>query len=62
VDFAGSVRAAAKMPVMEVGRFHTTAAMIESLGRGELDLIGSAVRSLQILKSRARIRIVSKYQ
>jgi 2,4-dienoyl-CoA reductase-like NADH-dependent reductase (Old Yellow Enzyme family) len=40
VDFAASVRAEAKMPVMVVGGFRTTAAMIESLERGELDLIG----------------------
>jgi 2,4-dienoyl-CoA reductase-like NADH-dependent reductase (Old Yellow Enzyme family) len=40
VDFAASVRAAAKMPVMVVGGFRTTTAMIESLERGELDVIG----------------------
>jgi 2,4-dienoyl-CoA reductase-like NADH-dependent reductase (Old Yellow Enzyme family) len=40
VDFAASVRAAAKMPVMVVGGFRTTAAMVESLERGELDVIG----------------------
>jgi 2,4-dienoyl-CoA reductase-like NADH-dependent reductase (Old Yellow Enzyme family) len=40
VDFAASVRAAAKMPVMVVGGFRTTAAMIESLERGELDIVG----------------------
>ena len=40
VDFAATVRAAAKMPVMVVGGFRTTAAMIESLERGELDVIG----------------------
>jgi hypothetical protein len=40
VDFAAAVRAAAKMPVMVVGGFRTTAAMIESLERGELDIIG----------------------
>ncbi len=40
VDFAAAVRAAAKMPVMVVGGFRTTAAMIESLERGELDVIG----------------------
>lgn len=40
VEFAAAVRAAAKMPVMVVGGFRTTAAMIESLERGELDIIG----------------------
>jgi 2,4-dienoyl-CoA reductase-like NADH-dependent reductase (Old Yellow Enzyme family) len=40
VDFAAAVRAAARMPVMVVGGFRTTAAMIESLERGELDVIG----------------------
>jgi 2,4-dienoyl-CoA reductase-like NADH-dependent reductase (Old Yellow Enzyme family) len=40
VDFAAAVRAAAKMPVMVVGGFRTTAAMVESLERGELDIIG----------------------
>src|ERR1700693_6360941 len=42
---AAAVRAVAKMPVMVVGGFRTTAAMIESLERGELDVIGCFGRS-----------------
>ena len=40
VEFAGAVRAVAKMPVMVVGGFRSRAAMIESLERGELDIVG----------------------
>jgi len=40
VEFTGAVRAVAKMPVMVVGGFRTTAAMIEALERGELDVVG----------------------
>ncbi|HVJ55303.1 MAG TPA: NADH:flavin oxidoreductase/NADH oxidase family protein [Aliidongia sp.] len=40
VEFAGSVRAAARMPVMVTGGFRTRAGMIEAVERGELDLVG----------------------
>ena len=40
VEFAGAVRAIARMPVMVVGGFRSRAAMIESLERGELDVVG----------------------
>src|ERR1700730_13620036 len=42
VNFAKKVRDAASMPVMVVGGFRSAHAMIESLDKGELDLIGLA--------------------
>lgn len=40
VEFAGAVRAAARMPVMVTGGFRTLAGMEQALTNGELDLIG----------------------
>ena len=40
LEFAGAVRAAAKMPVMVTGGFRSAAAMAEAVAAGELDLIG----------------------
>ena len=40
VEFAGAVRAAARMPVMVTGNFRTLAGMVAALEGGELDLIG----------------------
>lgn len=40
LEFAGAVRAAAKMPVMVTGGFRSIAAMAAALQGGELDLIG----------------------
>ena len=40
LDFAGAVRAAAKMPVMVTGGFRSVQAMTDALDAGELDLIG----------------------
>jgi 2,4-dienoyl-CoA reductase-like NADH-dependent reductase (Old Yellow Enzyme family) len=42
VNFAKEVRDAARMPVMVVGGFRSVPAMIESLDKGELDLVGIA--------------------
>ncbi len=42
VNFAKDIRDVAKMPVMVVGGFRSSAAMIESLERGELDIVGVA--------------------
>jgi hypothetical protein len=42
VNFAKEVRDAASMPVMVVGGFRSAPAMIESLDKGELDLVGIA--------------------
>ncbi len=40
VEFAASIRAVARMPVMVVGGFRTRAVMVDALQRGELDVIG----------------------
>src|ERR1700710_544140 len=40
VEFAGAVKAAARMPVMVTGGFRTVAGMIEAVQNGELDVIG----------------------
>jgi 2,4-dienoyl-CoA reductase-like NADH-dependent reductase (Old Yellow Enzyme family) len=40
VEFAGAVRAVARMPVMVTGGFRTANGMVEGLEREELDLIG----------------------
>ncbi len=40
VEFAGTVKAAAEMPVMVTGGFRTVAGMVEALDRGELDVVG----------------------
>jgi 2,4-dienoyl-CoA reductase-like NADH-dependent reductase (Old Yellow Enzyme family) len=40
VEFAGAVRAVARMPVMVTGGFRTASGMVEALGGEELDLIG----------------------
>jgi hypothetical protein len=40
LEFAGAVRAAARMPVMVTGNFRTLAGMVAALEGGELDLIG----------------------
>lgn len=40
LEYAKSMRAAAKMPVMVTGGFRSRAAMDEALERGELDMIG----------------------
>lgn len=40
VEFAGAVRAAARMPVMVTGGFRTLAGMLAALEDGELDVIG----------------------
>lgn len=42
VNFAKDIRDVAKMPVMVVGGFRSAAAMIESLEKGELDVVGIA--------------------
>lgn len=42
VEFAGAVRAAARMPVLVTGGFRTAEGMIEAIENGELDLIGMA--------------------
>lgn len=40
LDYAASVRAAAKMPVMVTGGFRTVATMNEALANGDLDVVG----------------------
>lgn len=40
VEFAGAVRAAARMPVMVTGGFRTLSGMAQALANGELDVIG----------------------
>ncbi len=40
LDFAGAVRAAARMPVMVTGGFRTKSVMAAALAAGELDMIG----------------------
>jgi 2,4-dienoyl-CoA reductase-like NADH-dependent reductase (Old Yellow Enzyme family) len=40
IDFAGALKAVAKMPVMVTGGFRTVAGMIEALEQGELDMVG----------------------
>jgi 2,4-dienoyl-CoA reductase-like NADH-dependent reductase (Old Yellow Enzyme family) len=40
VEFAGAVRAVARMPVMVTGGFRTASGMVEALAGEELDLIG----------------------
>jgi 2,4-dienoyl-CoA reductase-like NADH-dependent reductase (Old Yellow Enzyme family) len=40
VEFAGRVRAVAKMPIMVTGGFRTAAAMEDALARGDLDIVG----------------------
>jgi 2,4-dienoyl-CoA reductase-like NADH-dependent reductase (Old Yellow Enzyme family) len=40
VEFAGAVKAAARMPVMVTGGFRTVAGMAEALENGELDVVG----------------------
>jgi 2,4-dienoyl-CoA reductase-like NADH-dependent reductase (Old Yellow Enzyme family) len=40
LEFAGAVRAAARMPVMVTGNFRTAAGMVAALEGGELDVIG----------------------
>lgn len=40
LDYAASVRAAAKMPVMVTGGFRTAAVMEEALANGDLDAVG----------------------
>ncbi len=40
VEFAGAVKAAARMPVMVTGGFRTVAGMVEAIDNGELDVIG----------------------
>ncbi len=40
VNFAKAVRDVASMPVMVVGGFRSASAMVESLARGELDMVG----------------------
>jgi len=40
VEFAGTVKAAAEMPVMVTGGFRTVAGMVEALESGELDVVG----------------------
>lgn len=40
VEFAASIRAVARMPVMVVGGFRTRSVMVDALRRGELDMIG----------------------
>ncbi len=42
VNFAKDIRDVAKMPVMVIGGFRSAAAMIESLEKGELDVVGIA--------------------
>ncbi|HEX9465691.1 MAG TPA: NADH:flavin oxidoreductase/NADH oxidase family protein [Alphaproteobacteria bacterium] len=42
VNFAKDVRDVARMPVMVVGGFRSAAAMVESLDKGELDVVGLA--------------------
>ncbi|HEY0282088.1 MAG TPA: hypothetical protein VGC27_05645, partial [Rhizomicrobium sp.] len=42
VNFAKDIRDVAKMPVMVVGGFRSANAMIESLDKGELDVVGIA--------------------
>jgi 2,4-dienoyl-CoA reductase-like NADH-dependent reductase (Old Yellow Enzyme family) len=40
VEFAGAVKAVAKMPVMVTGGFRTVSAMSEALDGGDLDMVG----------------------
>ncbi|MFT4439041.1 NADH:flavin oxidoreductase/NADH oxidase family protein [Caballeronia sp. 15715] len=40
VEFAGRVKAVAKMPIMVTGGFRTAAAMEDALSRGDLDIVG----------------------
>jgi hypothetical protein len=40
LEFAGEVRAAARMPVMVTGNFRTLAGMVTAVEGGELDVIG----------------------
>lgn len=40
LNFAKDVRDVARMPVMVVGGFRSSSAMVEALGRGELDVVG----------------------
>ncbi|MEJ0064596.1 MAG: NADH:flavin oxidoreductase/NADH oxidase family protein [Caulobacteraceae bacterium] len=40
IDFAGAVKAAARMPVMVTGGFRTVAGMVEAVEAGDTDLIG----------------------
>jgi len=40
VEFAGAVKAAARMPVMVTGGFRTVAGMVEAIDNGELDVVG----------------------
>jgi len=40
IEFAGSLKAVARMPVMVTGGFRTVAGMVEALENGELDVVG----------------------
>jgi 2,4-dienoyl-CoA reductase-like NADH-dependent reductase (Old Yellow Enzyme family) len=40
VQFAGAVRAVARMPVMVTGNFRTRAGMVDAMESGELDMLG----------------------
>jgi len=40
IEFAGALKAVARMPVMVTGGFRTVAGMIEALENGELDVVG----------------------
>ncbi len=55
VEFAGAVRAVAKMPVMVTGGFRTRSGMAASLEAGELDLIGIGRPLIAAPESAARL-------